>query len=38
MVCDVQRFSYFYYGELLVNLRLSADETGHDVSIVVDGK
>jgi len=38
MFSDVQRFSYLYYGELLVNLRVSTDRTRNDVSIVVEGQ
>jgi len=38
IISYVQRFSYFYYGEILVNLRVSTDETKSDVSIVVEGK
>ena len=37
MICYVQRFSCFYYGDLLVSV--SADKTGNDdVSVIVEGK
>ena len=37
MIFDVQGLSYFYYGKLLVNLRVKADKSRSDVSVVVEG-
>jgi len=39
LIACVQSFSNLYYGELLVNVRISAaDRTRSDVSVVVEGK